>query len=174
MTNDEVDDKEFRGVMLTVPAVQIDFTPYYMATIACDIFHAAKIDNKEYQHTWYKYFLYCVSIELGLKATLLNNNNTSDRKDLNIKIRHDLIWLRKEVTEQLVATLFDASDEKVIDQISPFFRSKSLEYVSGELLQAIISGGKGLPSIVDLEATANKVIEYLKTHRHFVNSDTSY
>ena len=61
------------GYEVSVPTTQWDITPYYMATTACDLFHAARVANDKVKHDWHKYFMYCVGIELGLKAVLLNN-----------------------------------------------------------------------------------------------------
>ena len=68
------------GYEVSVPTTQWDITPYYMATTACDLFHAARVANDKVKHDWHKYFMYCVVIELVLKAALLNNNNTMEQK----------------------------------------------------------------------------------------------
>ncbi len=75
---------------IQVGTARFDMTPYYMGMLACDIFRAAQTSSSDSRRPWYKYFLYCVAIEIGLKATLLNNNNTHDQKQKNKAIGHDL------------------------------------------------------------------------------------
>jgi hypothetical protein len=144
-----------------------------MATLAHDIFCATKSPDTGARHDWHKYFLYCVTIELGLKAALLNNNNTAERKKGNKnKIGHNIKLLRNEAAALLPADFFNSADEAAIDQISEFFSDKGLEYVTVEFLVAVVSRGKGIPPIDDLEAAAGKVAEYMEESRFFRSSDT--
>jgi len=151
---------------------QMDMTPYYMATLACDIFGAAKAGSSISDRRWFKYLLYSIAIELGLKATLLNNNNTADQKKKNKDLGHNLTALRREAAQRLPDDFFDGAEVQAIDSISPFFRTKSLEYVSGSLLGQMMAGGKDLPKITDLEAVAQKVVDYLEREKHFIHSAT--
>ena len=153
--------------------VQGDMTPFYMATLAYDIFGVVQVGSSNSKRPWFKYLLYCIAIELALKSILLNNNNTPDRKKLNKAIGHDLVALRTEAAQRLPDDFFDDAEVQTIKRISPFFASKSLEYVSGSLLEQMMTGGKDLPEITDLEAVAKKVLDYVEEQKHFIGSDTT-
>ena len=152
---------------------QFDMTPFYMAKLACDIFGAAQAGSRNSKRPWFKYLLYCIAIELALKAILLNNNNTPDRKIRNKAIGHDLVALRTEADQRLPDDFFDGAEVRTIERISLFFASKSLEYISGSLLEQMMTGGKDLPEITDLEAVTKKVLDYVEEQKHFIGSDTT-
>jgi hypothetical protein len=159
--------------IIQIGTAQIHITPYYMATLACDILGAAQTGSSNSKRPWFKYLLYCIAIELALKAILLNNNNAPDRKKLNKAIGHDLVALRTEAAPRLPDDFFDDAEVQAIESISPFFASKSIEYISGSLLAQMMTGGKDLPEITDLEAVAEKVLDYVKEQKHFIGSDTT-
>lgn len=166
------------NTVIQVETGNIDVTPYYMAKLAHDVFFAAnsyspvETKSRSQRNSWYKYFLYCVSIEIALKAVLLNNNNTLKRKKKNKKIGHNLSKLRAAVSDSLPVGFFDSVEVEAIDKAAPFFRSKALEYLSSELLMQMVTGGKDLPDIEILERAANKVVGFLERKDYFIRSDT--
>jgi len=159
--------------IIQVGTAQIDMTPFYMAKLACDIFDAAQVGGRNSKRPWFKYLLYCIAIELALKAILLNNNNTSGQKKQNKTIGHNLVTLQAEAAQRLPNGFFSDAEVHTIKSISPFFKSKSLEYVSGSLLEQMMTGGKDLPEITDLEAVAKKVLGCVEEQKHFINSNTT-
>lgn len=181
--------------VINVALGQMDLTPYYMANLSRDIFFSAKaytakqprrrwfqsalniVSAKKNRRSgsrrqWHKYFLYSVSIELGLKAALLNNNNTTSRKEGNKQIGHDLKELREEAAAVLPNNFFDRKDKETMDKVAPFFGAKSLEYPSAKFIKEMMFGGGDLPDVESLEAVAEKVVCILESNRFFIGSNT--
>ncbi|MXQ08037.1 hypothetical protein GQ651_09295 [Alphaproteobacteria bacterium GH1-50] len=152
---------------------RFDYTPYHMARLAYDIFQSAKSFDSGKERKLYRYFLYSVAIELVLKALLLNNNNTQARKDENQRIRHDLSKLSRSAQPQLPDGFLTADDIRAIDDVSPFFSGKALEYPSGEMIKELLTGARNLPSIQSLEAVAEKLVDHASHDNFFSGSDTT-
>ena len=162
------------GYEVSAPTTQWDITPYYMATTACDLFHVARGASDKVKHDWHKYFMYCVVIELGLKAVLLNNNNTKEQKTENQKkIGHDLTILLNAAMDKLPTKFFNDQEKKAVNKISPLFRDKALEYLEIDMLVALLSGGRNIPPIADLDKAAGKVAAHLEANKHFRASQTT-
>lgn len=147
----------------------VNFTPYAMAKMSDGLFNASENYNAKDTPTL-NYFLYCASIELGLKAGILSQDNSSTNKKYlkGQAISHDLQNLYQYFLNYFsMENLFDANDLVILDKINPFFRTKGLEYITTDVIVALANGLSAFPQLPDLRNTALKMNQFLIKNKYF-------
>ncbi len=118
-------------------------TPYYMARLADDLYEMAAPFVGSNNLPFARIFVFCNSIEIGLKAHLLNNNNTLERVSANKhNIGHNLELLADEAGP-LLSKKFSSAERSAIAKANRFFSGqKALQYLSGNLIAEMMTGRK--------------------------------
>lgn len=156
----------------TVSTINLDLNPFANAITSHEFFQCSEHYSSKNVFT-FNLLLYCISIELGLKAAILSKNSSHKMKFyLKKQIRHNLIKLYQEFCQQFKnLNLFNQNDIKVIQKINTFYINKSLEYHdSYSLIGILMTGGKGLPSHTEMQSVAKKVDNLIKNYSFFKNS----
>lgn len=149
-----------------------DMKPYYMARVGEDFFKASLSHQPQKLFPYTNFYLLAVSIELGLKAFLINDNNTEAADKKNHNIGHNLPKLLLAFSE--AGGSLDLSEDEInsIEKLSHYFKPKSLEYGSGKLWEAMLGGMSKFPKLVVIESIAGKVTDLSRKNRYYIDSDT--
>jgi hypothetical protein len=116
------------------------------------------------------YFLFCASIELGLKAAILSIGNSATAKEEMKRIGHDLVKAYARFRTSFPANdLLDANDQAALAKINPFFKKKGLEYITGDVVEALMNGLSAFPSETEILTAAQKVNSFLQEQDYFKN-----
>lgn len=153
--------------------VHADITPYALATLS-DSFCETGKSASENVHNLVRYFIYCRSIELGLKACILNNNCTKENKDLlsSKKIGHDLLKAKKLAEQTLGVELFTPEQNETMVLVNESYKKKGIEYFTVNMVAEAMKGFKKLPDIEKLADTAKSLNVFLHKNKFFINSQT--
>ena len=151
---------------------QFDLTVYYTAKMASDLFHSAEAYPGTGILPWHRLLLYCMTIELALKASLLNNNNTRQQRHANKALSHRLADIVEAAKDSVPPNLLTDQHLQAISKVSVFFHRKDLEYASIELSEQMVTGRKKLPDIESLRSAALALVDFVEENRHFVDSST--
>lgn len=163
-----------KNVTVTLETGMVVLTPYAMARMSRHMFGAGRDYTTDERAPLIKYYLYCASIELCLKAAILAEDCTQKQKDfLRDKIGHNLEKAINKCSKSHDLSFLDKDDWNAIRQINPFFKGKGLEYFTVEMMGAALNGYKALPSIGELEIAAAKVQKFLEANKHFRDGKTS-
>jgi hypothetical protein len=155
---------------LTATAGVVVLTPYVMACNSHHLFAMAHAYDMGAEVPLSRYFLYCASIEIGLKAAILARDCSTDGKKRIKAMGHDLLKVNANFEAEYSVALLDAeTDQWVLGQINPFFVRKGLEYFTGELLGIARSAFGALPSLTKLGQIAEKVNGFLRGQEYFLN-----
>lgn len=111
----------------------------------------------------------CASIELGFKSAIMSTNNSATTKALLKKwVGHDLERAHSEFIarfpEQLTPAEVDA-----IKIISPYFKSKGLEYITLDVIEQLMNGLSGLPDYELVRSASTKLNSFLAAKSFFVD-----
>ena len=149
-------------------------TPYALARMSRHMFGAGRDYETADKVPLVKFYLFCASIELGLKSAILATDCTKNRKDfLKSKIGHDLEKAIRECEKLYDLSFLERKDIEAIQAINPFFKGKGLEYFTLEMMSAALTGFKALPNLGDLQASAQKIQSFLEDNKHFIDGKTS-
>lgn len=155
------------------PALAV-ITPYALARMSRHMFGASVDYRTDDRVPLIKYYLFCASIELGLKSAILADDCTNDRKKfLRNKVGHNLIKVVTECEGIHKLDFLDEEDLKIIEKINPYFKGKGLEYFTIEMMEAALTGYTKLPAIDDLQRVAQKVQDFLEGNKYFIDGQTS-
>ena len=155
-----------------------DFTPFYMAKVAEELFQLGSNIEIEpgIKVAPGRIFVLCNCIEIGLKAHLLNDNNTPNQNRKNKKISHNLVQLAA-AAGKLIDVPFSESDEYQIALANKFYlgkeKQKDLQYCSVELITEFANDRKNIVEVDKLLLVAEKVVTSIRKNRFFSSSDTS-
>lgn len=150
--------------------VHTNFVSFGMAKVSHNIFLSSE-KHRAVDVPLVNYLLYCLSIELGLKAAILRVDNSKKRKsDLKYKIGHDLQKLLNDFEKcSLGEGVLNRADRTALEAINPYYKKKGLEFISGELQVALLKGMSDFPALSALRLTALKVDELLEANKFFIN-----
>jgi len=148
----------------------INFTPFAMAKMSNGLFNASN-SYKDNSMVMLNYFLYSASIELGLKSSILSQDNSeSKKKYLKSKnIGHDLNKAYKEFSKYFNVSLFDSSDLIIMNKINKYYRNKGLEYITIDIITSLAIGLKPFPKLEELEKVSKKMNDFLLNNKYFIN-----
>jgi hypothetical protein len=168
-----VEDKsEKKGTVVEIEPVAAVVTPYGMAKTSHDMFLMADAHPVEESVPLAQYYVFCASIEIGLKAAILGNDCTSGNKKAIKGFRHDLCKVH-EAFKKTYASPWDEDDLKSISAINPYFSKKGLEYFTMDVIAALLKGFKEIPDINSIREAARKVNDFLKSKNFFIDATTS-
>ena len=142
-----------------------------MALTSDDLFKMAAAHQKGDHVPLAKYYVLCVSIELGLKAAVLASGCTSERKGYIKRLSHDLVAVHEGFAKTFSSPL-GAVDLEAISKINTYFKNKSLEYIKADLLVAALKGFQDFPEVDVLVEAARKVSDFLRSNDFFINAKT--
>lgn len=154
------------------PAVWV-VTPYALAKFSHHTFEMASAYGREDRGSFVpKLYFFCVSTELGLKASILAPNCNSARKTLIKQLGHDLVEAVAVAKSECGVDLFTPEELEAVARINPFYRHKALEYFTSPMLGSMLRGYKDLPELETMQAVASKIQNHLGTHNHFIDCPT--
>ena len=163
-----------KNVTITVEPVMAVLTPHALARMSRHMFGAGRDYHPEDRVFLIKYYLFSASIELGLKSAILATDCTAEMKNfLKAKIGHDLQKAIVKCEKLYDESFFDSTDLEAIKKINPFFKGKGLEYFTAEMMGAALTGFKALPDVDQLQASAQKVQDFLLANKYFIDGKTS-
>lgn len=148
-------------------------TPYALARFSHNFFKMTTEHITESDSFLPHLYLYCVSIELGLKAAILAEDCTEKSKGYIKELGHDLLKVRDRFEEIYGTDWLNTENITVLKQINPYFKSKGLEYFTIEVLGIALKGFKQLPKVEQLQACAEKINNFLEQNNYFINGKTS-
>ncbi len=167
---------------LTKP-VKGSLTPFAMANMSEDLHNSSLNYQPIKRFPLTNFFLYSVSIELGLKAAILSKGNTSERKELLKKIGHNLEGVLDRFEKELGVYLFTKADRVVISKVNFYYKNKSLEYFSipysknknpkeprPSLIVSAMTGYSDFPTIEDFGNISQKIINFIIENEYFISA----
>jgi len=163
------------------PAICV-ITPLAMARFSNELYEAAiQYLPKEDGFSPVRYFLFCGSIELAMKAAILAQDCSPKKiSKLQKKIGHNLTKLLRRFEVEVCTDLFDDIQKKAISAINPFFQHKSMEYFSvnekmpsADMMRSALHGHKDFPLLEELQAAATRANSFLVDKNNFVDAKTS-
>lgn len=148
--------------------MHINFTPYAMARMSDGLFNSS--ENYMSEMSILNFFLLSASIELGLKSSILSKDNSAGKKKALKTISHDLekayLEFQKDFNNQNV---MDAQDLITLGKINPFYKQKGLEYITTDVIVALMNGLSSFPSLEELRRVATKVNSFLQMNKLYIN-----
>lgn len=154
---------------------RVNVTPHALAKMSNGLFDVSEKcpDQPNAGAPLLNYFLYCASIELGLKAAILSVDNSEAKKKL-LRFKpngHDLVNVHAQFQVDLPnRNVLGANDLGAIQKINPFFRDKGLEYVTLDVITELVTGMASFPELAEIRQAAAKVNEFLKSEEFFVSA----
>lgn len=160
--------------VIQIPPTIAVLTPLALAKMS-NHFHVAseKHDTGDEKISLFRYYLFCVAIELGLKAAILSVDCTDEKKELNKKIGHDLLRAIEVCKEGFDLSFLDAEEVESIGAINNYFKGKDLEYFTLDMLISCLKGYKDLPSIESIESASTKINSFIHAQNMFIDAKTS-
>lgn len=158
-----------KHVIFKAETLNINFTSYALAKMSNGLFIITE-SNKENDVLTLKHYLYCASIELGLKASILSVINSKDVKDeLKYKIGHDLIKVNSLFIKKMKYSILDYNDLVTITKINPFYKNKGLEYITTPVIFELMTGTPNIPDLKDVKSVAEKINKHLLDNKLYIN-----
>lgn len=154
----------------SIPTIRVVITPFATARMSSQMFAAAKAVDTGSEFPRVKYYLYCAAIELALKAAILGRDCSEQTKILVKGYSHDLERALDKCAAVYDLGFLTEDDKGVIRQINPYFRNKSLEYMTKDAMGAMLQAYKPFPELEYLEAAAKKLQDFLVSNEHFFDA----
>jgi hypothetical protein len=145
--------------VLKAEPIVIKLTPYGFHKYAKDYFSVAESLAKNVKYSPVPYFLYCRTIELGLKAFLLAKGKTPNwvREKLWHDLTKALMIARQYSLDEFVTTT--SRDETQIMIANKYYEAKGFEYF---FVLNHVTGLKDLPDLLSLKNYAKKLLIGIK------------
>ena len=146
----------------------INITPYALAKIS-EAFYFASKNYQASEIFTFNYFLYCASIEIGLKSAILSKDNSfENKKTVKQNIRHDLIKAIGKFEQYFNGqTIINSKDCESIKKINNFYKEKGLEYFTIDVITSAVNGGKGFPELSEIENISKKIVNFIKENKYW-------
>lgn len=158
---------------ISIPPILVVITPFATAKMSSQMFAAAKAVDTGSEFPRVKYYLYCAAIELALKAAILGRDCSAQTKKMVKGYSHDLEKALDKCAADYDLSFLSESDKGAIKKINPYFRSKSLEYMTKQAMGALLQAFGPFPELNDLEVAAEKLQDFLVSQAHFVDANSS-
>jgi len=154
---------------LSAETGHLNLTPYVTALMSRDLHSASNALIVDDRHPVANFLLYAMSVELGLKAAVLNfDNSAAMKKRLKDEVGHDLICAYNIFFGVTNDKLFDAQDIQAFEKLNPYYKGKGLEYFTPDMLVAALQAFSGFPPLGTIKAASQKVDAYLTERSHFL------
>lgn len=150
-----------KHITIKADLLKVNFTPYALASMSDGLFRVIESYRENVIPTL-RYFLYCVSIELGLKASILMVDNSKVVKsELREKVKHNLIKVYNLFFKKTNETILNENDLINLRKINPFFYKKGLEYTTTDVIEELMKGLSSLPDLENIRIIAEKINQYI-------------
>lgn len=145
--------------LIKIEPLKFNITPFGFHKYASDYLDTADNWSSESKYSPVPYFLYCRSIELGLKAFLLAKGKNLEY--VKYKIGHSLTKALENARQNALDDIIETSDiEKVeIEIADKYYKDKGFEYFS---VSNHVTGLKELPKLDILKEYSQKLISKIK------------
>ena len=153
--------------VLHAEGATVALTPYIMARTAHHFFTMSHGYDTGKEIPFARHYLYCASIEIGLKAAILANECSEARKKFIKSLGHDLTKACGSFQQFYGSDLWSADDIEAVTAINPFFANKGLEYFTIDVLVDTVNGSAELPDIGRIEQAAKKVNAFVLERQFF-------
>jgi hypothetical protein len=156
-------------LQIVVPTANLKMTPYVLALGSSDLRRAAEnlVISERFPVT--NFLLHAMSIEIGLKAAILNQDCSAEMKGrIKDEIRHDLLKAHQMYQNIFQDTLFDEADLNALEKLNRYFKRKDLEYFTAEMLVAMLTAFKEFPRLDEIRRCNCKVEAMLGASNHFL------
>jgi len=142
-------------VVIEVPTAHIDIGPFGFYRYADEYHQAANAIIPRNSFSPVPYYLYCRSLELGLKAYLLTKGLS--QKDLKLIFGHNLTKLLNKAKRKGLLRIFsiERTEEEVIRNANVYYKSKALEYFD---LYRAGTGYRDLPELTELAKITSNLL----------------
>lgn len=143
---------------IEVPSLEVTITPLAMIRFASDITVGADAIVANEGVSLARYYLFCLAIELALKAGILARQSSYSAKDAS----HDLVILAEDFTSIVDANLVNAEDKKLLIALNAYYYKdrgsvKALVYFEAIMKEQALKGYRNLPSIERVEIFNTKL-----------------
>ena len=142
-------------VVIEVPTAHLDIGPFGFYRYADDYGQAANAIIPGTSFSPVPYYLYCRSLELGLKAYLLTKG-LSQRK-LKYRFGHNLTKLLNKAKRKGLLKIFaiKPNQEELIRNANVYYKSKALEYFD---MYRAGTGYRDLPDLTELAKISSDLL----------------
>ncbi|MEA3054225.1 MAG: hypothetical protein QOG72_3128 [Sphingomonadales bacterium] len=160
-------------ILRAEPVIAV-LTPYVLARSAHDAYCMTRDYVGDKSGWLMRLYMFCVTIELGMKGAILAENCTAAVKAelKSRKIGHDLSKLHDKFLE-IFPPIFNQVQVEAIERINAYFRDKGLEYFTPTVMEQTLNGGRDIPSVDVMEEIAGKLDAFLKSHAYFIEGRTT-
>lgn len=163
-------EKASSDVVVQVEPAALIISPYALAKSAEHFFEMATAYSANGSARAARLYIYCVAIELGLKAGIRAKDwSKENRERVRRKIGHNLTEAAREC-EEIYGVLLSEEARATIDEINPYFKRKELEYFEPAMMELMLRGYSGLPSFEAMRDAASEVISFLRNQEFFINT----
>ena len=154
------------------PAMAV-MTPLALASFSHHIFNMCSDYGTENKGFLAQSYLFCVSIELGLKAAIVAIDCNDESKKLIKSLGHDLIAVHDCFKKHYQKQIFDQSDFDVLESVNAHYHRKGMEYFSPQVMLSMMRAYKDFSSLEELHQTAAKLNGFLNENELFVEANTT-
>lgn len=154
------------NIVLTPGTAVLNITPFALASFSADLDDLA-LSTQNWHAIGTKYFLIGLSIELGIKAVLLEGNVP---RDVVRGLGHNLTGLVTALDKH-DPLILDANDKGSISSLTKYYDrdasksdSKSLVYFGSLMKEQALKGFSGLPDFEALEIANTKLQNHTKAN----------
>jgi hypothetical protein len=160
-------------LVVSLKPVQAVFTPFVMARMSEDLFRSSESYRPDERFPLINFFLYCASIEIGLKSAILSKDCTQKNKARIKKCGHHLDKVLSEFEADFNYSLFTNNEESTIFAANVYYRDKGLEYFTTPVLGSMLRAFDDFPPIDNIAVASRKVNDYIVSEKYFIDATTS-
>jgi hypothetical protein len=162
-----------KNTIVKIQPAKLIITPYALANLSDDLHNSSESFSHRKRVPISNYYLYSISIELGLKAAILSADCTKKKIGAMKKIGHDLEKLVNKHEETTNKQFFTSLERDAVCRINIYYKNKSLEYFTFEMKHQMLTAYKGLPKLKHLARASRKLNKLLRKNKNFLISETS-
>jgi hypothetical protein len=157
---------------ITIEPIVAAFTPYAMSLISNDMFLMASGYYHDNKISLAQHYLFCASTEIALKAAILADDCTKERKAEIKQMNHNLERGLNRF-RAIYGDIFSDEEKATLKQINKYYQNKGLEYFTIEVMGTALRGYKDVPDLVSIKSLAKTANTFLNENKLFLNAKTS-
>lgn len=156
-----------KNIVIKLDPIILKISPFGFNKYAQDYFIAAEKWTKNKEYSPVPYFLYCRTIELGLKAFLLAKGEKINW--IKIRLGHDLTKTLKRAKNNSLYDWVETTeeDENQIRIANKYYKTKGFEYF---FILNHVTGLKNLPKLEIIKSYAEKLLTGIKELINSINN----